>query len=137
MENYHGGSPSVKRGTGKKKKKGCDKKLALIGGAFTSTKVADHEKMESRRTTGGNKKQKLMYTQYANIRMPDGKIQKTKINTVNETPSNRHYARGNILIKGAIISTEAGTVRITNRVGQDGVVNAVLLEEVKDGSKPA
>ena len=38
-----------------------------------------------------------------------------------------HYMRRNILTKGAIIKTELGDARITNRPGQDGVINAILL----------
>ena len=51
-----------------------------------------------------------------------------KIKTVIESPDNRHYARENVLTKGAIIDTEAGKARITSRPGQEGVVNAVLIE---------
>jgi len=35
--------------------------------------------------------------------------------------------RRSILTKGAIIKTEIGDARITNRPGQDGIINAVLL----------
>jgi len=35
--------------------------------------------------------------------------------------------RRNILTRGAVIKTEIGDARITNRPGQDGVVNAILL----------
>ena len=36
--------------------------------------------------------------------------------------------RRNILTKGAIIETDAGKAKITNRPGQEGTVNAVLVE---------
>jgi len=45
------------------------------------------------------------------------------------TPSNREYAKRNIITKGAIIQTSEGKARVTSRPGQDGVVNAVLIEE--------
>jgi len=34
-----------------------------------------------------------------------------------------------LLTKGALIETEIGLARVTSRPGQDGVVNAVRVEE--------
>ncbi|MFB6184110.1 MAG: 30S ribosomal protein S8e, partial [Haloarculaceae archaeon] len=45
-----------------------------------------------------------------------------------ENPSNPNYARRNIITKGAIIETSEGRARVTSRPGQDGQVNAVLVE---------
>ena len=50
-----------------------------------------------------------------------------KIETVKDNKANLHYMRRNILTKGAVIKTELGDARITNRPGQDGVINAILL----------
>ncbi len=129
MENYHGSSPTVKRRSGKKKKKLSDKKKALIGRAFTSTKIGENTVRYVERTKGGNRKVRLKYSSHANVLMTDGTIKKVRILNVLSTPANRHYARANILIKGAVINTEVGHAVITNRVGQDGVVNAKLLDE--------
>ena len=57
-----------------------------------------------------------------------GKIRHARIKNVIETPSNRFLARQNVMVKGAIIETELGKARITNRPSQEGSVNAVLLE---------
>ena len=46
---------------------------------------------------------------------------------VKDNKANLHYMRRNILTKGAVIKTEIGDARITNRPGQDGVINAILL----------
>ncbi|MDR0767854.1 MAG: 30S ribosomal protein S8e, partial [Methanosarcinales archaeon] len=43
--------------------------------------------------------------------------------------ANNHYVRRNIMTKGTIVKTDIGLVRITSRPGQDGVINAVLLEK--------
>jgi len=43
--------------------------------------------------------------------------------------ANKHYIRRNIMTKGTIVRTNLGLVRVTSRPGQDGVINAVLLEE--------
>jgi len=45
-----------------------------------------------------------------------------------ETPSNKFLARQNVLTKGAIVETELGKVRITNRPTQEGVLNGILLD---------
>ncbi|MEM3609737.1 MAG: 30S ribosomal protein S8e [Candidatus Anstonellales archaeon] len=134
MENYHGNSPTTKRGSGKKKNKASDKKKALIGRAFTATKVAQRDKRELVRVKGGNYKLKLKYASHANVLMPDGKYKKAKILSVSNTPANRHYARANIIIKGAEIVTELGPAVVLNRVGQDGVVNAKLISKEENKS---
>jgi small subunit ribosomal protein S8e len=51
------------------------------------------------------------------------------LKTEKENPANRNFARMNILTKGAIVDTEVGSIRITSRPGQHGLVNAVLLEK--------
>ena len=79
---------------------------------------------------GGNKKITLLSTDLANIlNTKTKKAKKAKIKNVLETPSNRFLARQNILTKGAIIETELGKARITNRPSQEGSVQAILLEE--------
>jgi small subunit ribosomal protein S8e len=64
-------------------------------------------------------------------------MKKVKVLNVIETPSNRHYARQNALTKGTIVQSEIGKIRVTNRVGQDGMINAILIEEAKVEAKAA
>jgi len=56
------------------------------------------------------------------------KFAKAKIKTVADNPANQHYVRRNIITKGAIVETDKGKARITSRPGQDGTVNAVLVQ---------
>ena len=70
----------------------------------------------------------MLSTDIANITDKKGKTKKAKITNVIETHANRFLARQNILIKGAIIDTELGKARITNRPSQEGSVNAVLID---------
>lgn len=42
--------------------------------------------------------------------------------------ANPHYVRRNIITKGAVVKTNLGLARITSRPGQDGTLNAVLVE---------
>ncbi len=100
-----------------------------LGREPTFTKVAEEsEKRKIIRTRGGNMKVRLVEALYANV-FENGKGRKVKIERVLENPSNRQYARRDIITKGAIIETEAGKAIVTSRPGQHGVVNAVLLKE--------
>lgn len=87
-------------------------------------------KFKKVRTLGNNIKNRLMATNYTNLAV-QGKVQKVKIENVVDNPANKFLARRNIITKGAIIVTELGKARVTSRSGQDGVVNAVLIEEKK------
>jgi small subunit ribosomal protein S8e len=69
---------------------------------------------------------KLRSAKFVNVLTRDG-MKRAALRTVLETPDNRHHARQNILTKGTIVDTELGKVKVTNRVGQDGVVNGRLL----------
>ncbi|MFH1501039.1 MAG: 30S ribosomal protein S8e [archaeon] len=85
-------------------------------------------KTKTFRLMGGNKKTVLLVADTVNLLGKDKKSKKVKIKKVLETPSNRFLARQNILTKGAIIETELGKARITNRPGQEGTVNAILID---------
>jgi len=60
--------------------------------------------------------------------LKNGESKKVRIASVIENGANPNYVRRNLLTKGAIIKTEIGNARIMSRPGQDGVINAVLLE---------
>ncbi len=106
------------------------------GRLFVPTVLAETEKqVEVRkvRVRGGNTKLRVRRVIFAVVSDPDtGKSQKAKILSVIENPANREYARRNIIVKGTIIETELGKAVVTNRPGQDGVVNAVLIKEKKE-----
>ncbi len=127
MENYHGALGSTTAGTGGKRGRRTDKKLRFAGGTFTATKVGEADSRKLRSIRGSGKKIKLKTAKFINVLGKDGKMKKVAMRTVLETPDNRHHARQNIVTKGAIVDTEAGKVKVTNRVGQDGVVNGKLL----------
>lgn len=81
------------------------------------------------RGLGGNKRTILLSSEFANVFDPETKkTKKTKIKNVLETPSNRFLARQNILVKSAIIETELGKARITNKPSQEGAVQAILIK---------
>lgn len=78
-------------------------------------------------TRGGNKKMRSARGDMATVSDPVTGQSKVVVETVSENKANLHYKRRNILTKGAIIKTEIGEARITNRPGQDGLINAMLL----------
>lgn len=81
------------------------------------------------RGAGGSVKVGMLSAQYANVvDKKTNTVKKVKILTVKSNPSDPNYVQRNIMNKGATISTEIGDAVITSRPGQDGAVNAVLLE---------
>lgn len=77
---------------------------------------------------GGNVKIKMMRGDIASIADPKtGKTVTARIERVMDNKANLHYMRRNIITKGAQIKTELGDAMVTNRPGQDGVINAVLM----------
>jgi small subunit ribosomal protein S8e len=103
------------------------KKKCHIGGYFIEPKLSEEERRIIKRIKGGNKKVKLKYVIYANVF--DGKnYKKVKILDVIENKAHPLFKRRKIITKGAIIKTEIGLAKVTSRPGQDGVVNAILIE---------
>ena len=127
MEQYH--KPSNKRvssGTGGRRRAFRDKESAHLGGVFAATKVSDVDSTVKVRQRGGTKRPKIKKASSINVVM--GKACK-KVRIIRVLKShNPEYVRMNIITKGAIVETELGKVQVTNRVGQDGVVNGVLVK---------
>ncbi len=84
------------------------------------------DKRKTTKVMGGKKKTFLFKAKLINL-LVSGKIKRVEIKNVIETPSNRFLARQNVLTKGTIVETELGKARVTNRPGQEGAVNGVLL----------
>ena len=82
------------------------------------------------RVMGGNKKIVILKDKIINVKSGN-KVKKFEIKNVIETPSNRFLARQNILTKGTIVETEIGKVKITNRPGQEEIINGILIEKAK------
>ncbi|MDD5171683.1 MAG: 30S ribosomal protein S8e [Candidatus ainarchaeum sp.] len=126
MDQYH--RPHDKKvcaGTGGRRRKFRDKKLSHVGGVFAATKVAAKDLKVSVRGRGGSMGVKLKKASTINVVAKD-KMKSVKIIRVLES-HNPEFVRMNIITKGAVVETELGKARITNRVGQDGIVNGVLL----------
>ena len=115
-----------KKITGGKYIKRRKKKKYERPGQLKSVKLGE-EKKKTVRTQGGNKKTFLLKGKIVNVQSKD-KVKKTEIKNVLETPSNRFFARQNIITKGTIVETQLGKVKITNRPTQEGNINGILVE---------
>ncbi len=109
-----------------------------MGSELVETKLGPTKRIE-RRALGGNIKTSSLGADIANVMdLKTGKAKKSKILTVVENPADPHFVRRNVLTKGAIIETELGRARVTNRPGQSGSIDAVLLEaKPVEAEKPA
>ncbi|MCI0618303.1 30S ribosomal protein S8e [bacterium] len=104
-----------------------DKRKYEMGRLPVHTKIGK-QNVKVIKTKGDSRKMKVLVAQVANVLDPKTKkFVKAAIKTVDECPANRHFVRRNILVKGAVITTEAGKAKVTSRPGQDGTVNAVLI----------
>ncbi|MAH43634.1 30S ribosomal protein S8e [archaeon] len=116
-----------RKASGGRYKKQNQAKLHSRKGKARVVKLGE-KKTKLVRGRGGGKKIVSLSDNMANI-VVKGKSKKAAIKNVLETPANRFLARQNILVKGALIETEVGKARITNRPSQEGMIQAVLVEE--------
>lgn len=96
------------------------------GSQFSEPEVGEH-RVEKRRTRGGNVKNVTKRSETVNL-AADGEVKQVEIESVEENNANPNFVRRSLLTKGTIIQTPEGKARITSRPGQDGVVNAKLVE---------
>ena len=107
--------------------KRAKKKLHQRGRDFVPTLIGT-KKVKVLRTRGDNTKSLALKVEIANVAVSAGKFQKAKIIAVKENKANSQYIRSNIITKGCTIETEIGLCKVTSRPGQDGSVDAVLIE---------
>jgi small subunit ribosomal protein S8e len=118
---------STRRYTGGRLIRSRGKRRFELGGDEANTLLGETIR-KTERTLGGHEKPRLLRDSTAIVVDPKTRtIKKVKIETVSGNPANIHYVRRNIMTKGAIIKTELGPARVTNRPGQEGSINAVLI----------
>lgn len=113
--------------TGGKYKKSRKKKLYEIKKPQRFVFLGEEKKKKLRKR---NSKIKVVFLKANKANVTDPKTHKSQvvaIKNVLEVPSNKFLARKNVIVKGAIIETELGKARVTNRPGQEGQINAVLI----------
>ena len=124
MAQWHG--VSKRKATGGRLVKSRGKRRTEIS-AEKQYAVIGESKNKIYRKTGSNQTIRILSENMISVNDPKtGKTKRVEISNVVENPSNPNYVRRNILVKGAIVETELGLVRISSRPGQDGVINGVL-----------
>ncbi|MFC1647830.1 30S ribosomal protein S8e [Nanoarchaeota archaeon] len=114
--------------TGGRYKDVRSKKLSQKGTQPSRTKLGD-KKVKTKTTRGGNIKHSLVSDNKVHLTDPKSKKSMVaELQNVEENPASRHFVRRNIITKGAIIQTDKGKAKVTNRPGQEGVINAILVE---------
>jgi len=115
--------------TGKLLKKNTKKHKRNRGRDFLPAHIGTR-KIRKIETKGGGEKIVTLSADTVNV-IVKGKAQKAKIITVTANTADSQFVRRNIITKGAVIQTDLGKARVTSRPGQDGMINAVLVEEKK------
>ena len=106
---------------------GREKQFTRIG-EKQFTRIGE-QSLKQYRGAGGSVKVGMLSAQYANVvDKKTNTVKKVKILTVKSNPADPNYVQRNIMNKGATITTEIGDAVVTSRPGQDGAINAVLLE---------
>jgi small subunit ribosomal protein S8e len=78
---------------------------------------------------GARTKTCILVAEFANVvDKKTNTVKKAKIINVKVNPADPNYVQRNIINKGARIATEFGEAIVTSRPGQDGAINAVLVE---------
>ncbi|MEM4719345.1 MAG: 30S ribosomal protein S8e [Candidatus Pacearchaeota archaeon] len=113
--------------SGGKYKKSRKKRKHEISGNPRNVRLGER-KTKIIKLRGGKKKVVLLSDNKMNL-IVHGKAKVVKIKNVLETPSNRFLARQNILVKGAIVDTDLGRAKITNRPSQESQIQGILIEE--------
>lgn len=119
---------SKKKPSGARLRRVLKKRKHEMGRLPTLTKIGEKQ-VKRIRVQGGNYKDKLLKEQVINVfNQTTKKAEKVTIKTVIDNKANRNFIRRNILTKGTVVDTDKGHARVTNRPGQEGTVNGVLIE---------
>jgi small subunit ribosomal protein S8e len=121
----HGRSP--RKRTGGRRRPIHKKRKHQLGSSPTETRVGE-VRLKTVQTRGGNTKVRALQTNVASVADGDSVVQ-ADVEGVERNDANPNYARRNIVTKGAIIETSEGLARVTSRPGQDGQINAVLVDD--------
>ena len=127
MSVWHGSLRKRKLSGGKKRAFRAKKKYEE--GGFPAETTLGEPRRKSLRGMGGNIKTKVLSDKFVSVTDPKtGKTEKSQITRVVRNGANVDYNRRGVITKGAEIETALGLAKVTSRPGNDGVINAVLVE---------
>lgn len=110
------------------KRKACRGRKKYEIDRYAAETIIGSKDVTVKRVRGGNLKYVCKSVEYANV-ADNGKVVRAKILKVVKNPANKDYDRRGVITKGSIIETEVGLAKVTSRPGQDGVINAVKMED--------
>jgi small subunit ribosomal protein S8e len=123
---------STRKRTGGRRRPFRNKKRYQLGREPTETTVGE-PRLRTIDSRGTEQKVRALSTNVAQV--SDGETtRQVDIENVVDNPANINYIRRNIITKGAVIAVDFDgdgdleEARVTSRPGQDGQVNAVLVE---------
>lgn len=120
---------SLRKPSGGLKKPYRKKRLYEKGSQPVLTKLGPARRVKVGRVLSGATRQRLLQAVVANVYDPQSrKFTVAKIKTVSNNQANRYFTRANIITRGAVLDTELGKAKVTNRPSQDGVINAVIIK---------
>ena len=119
-------SSSHRKCTGGLAKRNHGKKRFEIG-SDTKFATLEERKIKKERIRSGSIKDRVVATNKINVVIKGEKTHLVEISGVAENPANPHYARRNLITKGAILDTPIGRVRVTSRPSQNGGLSGVLI----------
>ncbi|MFH1650270.1 MAG: 30S ribosomal protein S8e [Candidatus Woesearchaeota archaeon] len=118
---------SLRKPSGARMKGKPSKRLALKGSKPTGTIIGEQVR-RTVRGRGGNERFRTLAINTVSLYDPKTKnTTKEDIIQVVDNSASAHFVRRNIVTKGAIIETKKGKAKVTNRPGQEGTLQAVLV----------
>ena len=118
---------SMTKKTGGKTRRYRKSRKYDLGSEFSEPEVGE-QRIRVIDTRGSTTKTRVKRSNTVNL-AKDGEVTKVEIEDVVENPANPNFVRRSLLTKGTVVETSEGKARITSRPGQNGVVNAVPVEE--------
>jgi len=127
MPQWHGDQKKRKT-TGGKRRASRTKRRYESGRDTAETQVGERA-LRIVNAKGKTTKPRLLSAKLANVTVPrERKTEKVEILRVVRNPVSADYDRRRVITRGAVIATRLGEAIVTSRPGQDGIVNALLLE---------
>lgn len=99
-----------------------------LGSQFTQPELGDDVSRDRRDGRGNTTKSNVTRTNEINL-SKNGETERVEVKRVISNQANQNYVRRSLLTKGTVVETEKGKAKITSRPGQEGILNAVYVEE--------
>ena len=118
---------SIRKITGGRRRPAAMKRRAEIGLAPADTHIGE-DRRRIIRTFGGNEKSRALRASVANVTNRERRDEESQDHERRREQRKPELCPAEPAHEGRYLKTEIGRARIMSRPGQDGVINAVLLE---------